>query len=83
MAFAFAARKVRVVRDAWEAKIEKAGNKEAADAMKKEANKEFAKVVTEAPGITVQEYLGIVEAARDNPELAKKINDVIQATQIP
>ncbi|MEX2642672.1 MAG: DUF4168 domain-containing protein [Acetobacterales bacterium] len=83
VAFAVAARKVRVVREAWEAKIEKAESKEAADALKEEANKEFARVVTEAPGITVPEYLGIVEAAEDNPELGKKINEVIQATQAP
>lgn len=78
---ALAARKVRVAREVWQGKIEAADNEDAANALKKEANKEFAAIVDQSPGISIREYLGIVKAANENPQLAQKINEVIQATQ--
>jgi len=78
-AFIGAAVAVIDVRNAWQPRIRGAGDQEEAEALADEARAEMAQAVEEAPGISTAEYVAIAQAAEQNKELARAIEQRIRA----
>ncbi len=80
-AFVDAALAVMDVRATWSPKIKGAESDEDAQAMMKSARKEMAQAVEDAPGISTREYIAIARQARQDKQLAKRIEQSVRAAQ--
>ncbi len=79
--FIDAAKKIDGVIVAWNPKIAAAKTPEEKQEVLTQAEGEALKAIEKTKGITVDEYRQIGEAARQNPELAAKLDKLYQAKQ--
>jgi hypothetical protein len=63
----------------WNPRIQDAEDAEQAAQLREEANAELVETITQAEGITLEEYQKIGRTARDDPALAARINDIYQS----
>ena len=63
----------------WQPKIQQAQDESQAEEMRQQANLELAQAVEDTAGISVEEYMAIGQEARQDPELAARIQDIYQA----
>ena len=68
----------QVIRE-WNPRIQAAENDVQSAQLREQARAELIEVVTRADGITLEEYQAIGRAAKANPELAARINEIYQA----
>ena len=80
-AFIAAAIAVAEVRDTYLEDLQHAESEEAQSQIIEQANTAILEAVEEAPGITVDEYIAIGEAAAADPELNALLNDRVAALQ--
>ena len=80
-AFVEAALAVMDVRAAWSPKIKGAESDEDAQSMMKSARQEMAQAVEDAPGISTREYIAIARQARQDSQLAERIEKRVRAAQ--
>jgi len=73
-AFVTAQLTVAEIRSTYVQQLEAAATEEERLEITQEANQEMATAVNETPGITVEEYNAIVDAAAADPELADRLN---------
>ena len=78
-AFIEAAVAVNRLRDHWTPKIGSAQNEADAEAMMKQANGQMSQAVERTEGITLTEYMEIVEAAERDPALSDQLNSLYRA----
>ncbi len=77
-AFVTAAMSVSKVMEQWVPRIESAESREAADGLLVQANAELVATIEGTDGITLQEYKDISQAARTDPVLSGRIEDIYQ-----
>jgi|SRR5215475_1547383 len=75
--FASAALEVQQIRSKWQPRIQAADNAEQAQEFQVQASTEMVSAVQDK-GLTVDTYRAIATAARDNPELARRIGKLIE-----
>ncbi len=80
-AFVMAALSVSDVRNDYMAQLQSAEDEEAQQSLIQEANTAIVQTVEQAPGITLDEYVAIGEAAGADEELAARINTMITEQQ--
>lgn len=78
-AFVTAVIKVEDVRTEYTEAIEAAPNDQERSALLQEAQDEMVAAVEETPGITVARYNEIFEAVSANPQLANRVNRMMEA----
>lgn len=74
-AFVTAQLTVDEIRSTYVQQFEAAASDEERREISEAAHQEMVTAVNEAPGITVEEYNAIVEAASTDPELANRLNE--------
>lgn len=79
-AFAVAYLQVDKVRQEYSAKIDATKDAAAKEKLQTEASKEMVEAVEASPSISVEEYSAILTAAQNDPALAKKVEEKLQAT---
>ncbi|MCU0895265.1 MAG: DUF4168 domain-containing protein [Rhodospirillales bacterium] len=79
--FIDAAKKIPGVIDAWNPKIAAAKTPEEKEKMLAQAEGEIVKAIEKTKGITVEEYRQIGDAARQDPKLAARLEQLYQAKQ--
>ena len=77
-AFIEAAVAVNRLRDHWSQQIQSATSEAEAESLVNQANQQMAAAVDRTAGITMQEYLQIVEAAETDPDLSAKLAELYQ-----
>ena len=77
-AFLTAAVSVSKVIEQWTPRIEGAAGQEAADDLVAQANAELVAVIEGTDGISPDEYRQIAEAARTDPVLSARIEEIFQ-----
>jgi hypothetical protein len=75
--FASAALQLREIRSNWQTRLQGAESAEKAQELQAQATAEMVSAV-EAKGLTVETYNTIATAARDNPELANRIAQLME-----
>lgn len=75
-AFVTAAVAVEQLVRQWTPRIQKAESPEKADQLRRQAGTELLAAVESTPGITVDEYRQIGEAAQNDPQLAAQIRKI-------
>jgi len=75
--FASAALEVQQIRSKWQPRIQAADNAEQDQELQVQASPEMVSAVQDK-GLTVDTYRAIATAARDNPELARRIGKLIE-----
>ena len=76
--FVDAALDVQGVTESFAPRAEAAENDEQRQALAEEANAAIRGAIEETPGITIEEYVAIGQAAQQNPELAQRITLMAQ-----
>lgn len=74
-AFVTAQLEIQEIRAAYVPRLEGAASDEERQRLTEEATGEMVTAVDETPGITVEEYNAVVEAAGSNPELADRLTE--------
>ena len=77
--FVVATAAVDEVRQEYDRRLQEVESEDGRSAVVREAQSEMAAAVEETDGITVQEYNQIYEAAGSNPELARRLNSMMQS----
>lgn len=77
--FAMAAIEVGKIRDDYVARIQQTDDGEERKRLAREANSKMISAVRAAPGISVEEYNAISQAASEDAALTDKINGMIEA----
>lgn len=77
-AFVMASLRVQEVRQVYEGRLTEAGSQEEQEQIVEEANAEMVAAVEETPGIGVEEYIAVGEAAAQDPELNARIGEIAQ-----
>jgi uncharacterized protein DUF4168 len=72
-----AALEVQQIRSKWQPRIQAADNAEQAQEFQVQASTEMVSAVQDK-GLTVDTYRAIATAARDNPELARRIGKLLE-----
>lgn len=80
-AFIGAALAVIEVRKTWTPKIQGAQGESEKQEMVKSAREEMSKAVKDQPGISTEEYIAIARQAREDQELAQRIQARVQEEQ--
>ncbi|MFW5881200.1 MAG: DUF4168 domain-containing protein [Roseicyclus sp.] len=80
---AFAEAQVRVaeIRALYTAEFESAETDEQRTEISEEASAEMLAAVEDTPGITIEEYGAVIEAANEDPALVERINEAIADSQ--
>lgn len=77
-AFVAALREVDSIEQRYGAALNEAESEEARQAVIAEANEAMVEAIEETPGITLQEYLGVLEQAQADPALNARIMEMLQ-----
>lgn len=77
-AFVVASLRVQEVRQAYEGRLAEADTQDAQQQIVQEANAAMAAAVEETPGIGVEEYIAVGEAAAQDPALNQRIGAIAQ-----
>lgn len=77
--FAVAALEVRKIRSDFMARIQQAGSEDERQQLAREANGQMVSAVEDTPGISVEDYNAIVQAAGEDPELASRIQTIVES----
>jgi len=77
-AFVAALREVDAIEQRYGAELESADSEEARQNVITEANDAMVEAIEETPGITVQEYIGVLQQAQADPELNARIMAMLQ-----
>ncbi|MGS4947139.1 DUF4168 domain-containing protein [Meridianimarinicoccus sp. RP-17] len=81
-AFAAALVQVEEIRASYSGPFQAAQTEEQRQQINQEAAQEMMEAVEEAPNITLEEYDALLQAAQQDPELADRINQAVENTQI-
>jgi hypothetical protein len=76
--FAEAAVKLTTIRLEFQNQMQEAETTEQQMQLQQQTNQRMAQVVQDTPGITIEEYNAIAEASQSNPELAARVDELIQ-----
>ncbi len=74
--FVAAAISVEQLIQEWSPKIEGAADQQAAESLRQQANEELAQAIERTDGITVDEYRQIAQAARTDPGLSQRLQEI-------
>lgn len=77
--FVLAAVEVAKVREQFQSEVGSIETPEAEQAAVQEANSKMEQSITDTPGITLDEYVEIGEAAQTDPALSEKLGSMLQA----
>lgn len=77
-AFVAALREVDAIEQRYGAELEGAQSDEARQGVIAEANDAMVQAIEETPGITVEEYIGVLQQAQADPELNARIMAMLQ-----
>ncbi|MCC5972326.1 MAG: DUF4168 domain-containing protein [Pararhodobacter sp.] len=77
-AFVAALREVDSIEQQYGAALNEAESEEARQAVIAEANEAMVEAIEETPGISLQEYLGVLEQAQADPDLNARIMEMLQ-----
>lgn len=77
-AFVAALREVDAIEQRYGAELEGADSEEARQNVITEANDAMVEAIEETPGITVEEYIGVLQQAQADPELNARIMAMLQ-----
>lgn len=77
-AFVAALREVDAIEQRYGVELESAENEETRQNVIAEANDAMVEAIEETPGITVQEYIGVLQQAQADPELNARIMAMLQ-----
>jgi len=77
--FVMAALEVSALRNDYIAQLQATEDEAAQQSLMEEANAAFLQVVDQTPGITVEEYVAIGEAATNNPDIAAQLKARMQS----
>jgi len=77
-AFVAALREVDAIEQRYGAELEGAQSDEARQDVIAEANDAMVQAIEETPGITVEEYIGVLQQAQADPELNARIMAMLQ-----
>jgi Spy/CpxP family protein refolding chaperone len=78
-AFVTAQLEIREIRSSYMPRLEGAGTDEERQQLTEQATDEMVTAVDDTPGITVDEYNAIVQAAGSDPELAERLSEELAA----
>lgn len=81
--FAMAYLEVGRIVQAAQPRIEATADPSEQEAIRQQANAEMVEAVESAEGITVEEYTAILAGAQTDPDLAQRINSIVQNTVQP
>ena len=79
--FAIAAIEVRDIRDRYVPQIQQAGSDEEKQQLAEQAQQEMIGAVEGTPGISIDRYNAIIQAASQDQALAQRINGIIKETE--
>ena len=80
-AFVVAAVAIEDIRASYQAPMQEAADDAERQALIEEANEEMVSAIDETQGITVDEYIAINRAAREDEELQQRIVELYEATK--
>jgi len=78
--FVEAADAIRGVMDEHRPQLEAAETEADRQAMTETVNAEIVKAVEQTPGITLDEYVEIARAVRENPDLERRVRDLMSSS---
>jgi hypothetical protein len=78
-AFIVAAVKVDDVARKWRPQFEQAADEQQQAEVQQQARSEIMTAIDETDGVTVEEFIVIQQAAREDPELASRLNEMFRA----
>lgn len=81
-AFAAAVVQVEEIRASYLGVFQEAQTEEQRQQINQEAAEEMMEAVEEAPNITIEEYDEVIQAAQQDPELANRINQAVENSQL-
>lgn len=77
-AFVAALREVDAIEQRYGAELEGAESEEARQSVIAEANDAMVEAIEATPGITVEEYIGVLQQAQADPDLNARIMEMLQ-----
>jgi len=81
-AFASAVVQVEEIRASYAAPFQEAETDEQRAEINQQAAQEMTEVIEQAPDITLDEYDAVIQAAQQDPDLATRINQLIEDEQL-
>ncbi len=76
--FAEAAVKLITIRTEFQTQMQSAETTEQQMQLQQQTNQRMAQVVEETPGISIEQYNAIAEASQNDPELAARVDELIE-----